>query len=142
MALGLLWATLTAIVMSVLLGFLWYAMLFKTPWLRAMGWDTLSHEEKKQKQESGGPGYVASMLGTAVLTVLLWFLFQWAGDTPDYADWLKGVVLGFTGWFAFYLPATLTNHFFAQKPLALWAIDAGHFGTQAVLVGLVVGLFA
>ncbi len=143
MALGLLWAVLAAVATNMLLGMAWYGWLFADAWLDAMGLDRLSEVEKERMQEEARPGYVVSMLGAALATVLLWFLFDWAQGMPaGYSDPLKGLVLGFTAWLAFYLGPTLTTTFFEERNLKAWAIGAGYWGVLAMLYGVYVGLFA
>lgn len=139
---GLLWAVLAAVAVNMLLGMLWYGTLFAKPWIKAMGWGDLRPEELKAKQQSAGPGYAISMATSAVATVMLWFLFDWAQGTPDaYAPWLKGLVIGFTGFVAFYIPGTLTGAFFHEQRFSLWAISAGYWGILAMAWGVFVGLF-
>lgn len=142
MALGLLWAVLAAVATNIVMGMLWYGWLFKDPWMRSMGLDRLSEAEQEAMQKEAMPGYGMSMASAAVATVLLWFLFGWAGNMPEaYSDPLKGLVLGFTVWLGFYVGPTLTAEFFEDKRWTTWAIGAGYWGVLAILYGLYVGIF-
>lgn len=142
LTLGTLWAVLAAAATTMVLGMIWYGKLFQKPWVEAMGWQDLSEAELKEKQDSAGPGYMMSLAGTVLATVLLWFLYDWSTGMPEgYAPWMKGLVLGFTGFLAFYLPGTLTGTFFHEQSFKLWAISAGYWFVLALAWGAFVGIF-
>lgn len=142
LTIGVLWAILAGVATNMILGMLWYGPLFGKAWLRGMGWADRSDEELEAMKKSAGPGYMVSMLTSAVAVLLLWFLFDWATDAPEsYAPWLKGLVLGFTGWAAFYVPGSLTAIFFQEQKFSVWAIGAGYWGLLAMAWGAYVGLF-
>ncbi len=140
MALGLLWAVLAAVATNMLVGFVWYGVLFEGPWSRSMGYDDISQAESEQMQAQARPGYAVSMAGAAVATLMLWFLYGWA-DAMPVEGWLKGVEIGFMAWLGFYVGPSLTAEFFEGRRWTAWAIGAGYWGVLAILYGVYVGVF-
>jgi Protein of unknown function (DUF1761) len=141
-SLGLLWAALTAVAGSFALGFLWYGPLLGKPWMRAMGWEGMAPEELKRRQKSATPGYLTSVGGTIVATVLVWILYGWAVKGAPYSGPMLGMAIALAGWVAFYLPGTLTGRFFESGGWALTWIGAGYWAIVALLQGAAVGFFA
>lgn len=55
---------------------------------------------------------------------------------------MLGMAIGLAGWFAFYLPGTLTSRFFEGQGWALTWIGVGYWAVCALIQGVAVGLFA
>ncbi len=143
--LGTLWAVLVSVVATMVVGMLGYGPVFGKPWMRAMGMDALSDEERAKMQKEGMPGYMASMGMTAVAVILLDFLVDWTEVGGAYADrpgWVGGMAVAFTAWAAFYVPGTLTAQFFEGRRWLVWALGAGYWGVLALLWGAFVGAFS
>jgi hypothetical protein len=118
-------AVLIAIVVSGVLGALWYSpILFLRPWARAAG-----------REPVQSPTVYGATLLSAVAAALAFG--WWAGPQPDLAESiLDGFVVGL-----FFAAASLGLHYsFAGRPLTLWLIDGGFQVTRFVLLGVVFGL--
>jgi hypothetical protein len=118
-------AVLIAIVVSGLLGALWYSpLLFLRPWASAAG-----------REPVQSPTVYGATLVTAIAAALAFG--WWAGPEPDIGESaLDGFVVGL-----FFAAASLGLHYaFAGRPLTLWLIDGGFQVVRFVLLGLVFGL--
>jgi hypothetical protein len=139
--LELVWIVLACVATAMALGMAWYGFLFTKPWMKAMGWDTLTEQELKEKGKTGGPGYLISMIGAALGGLALWFIFD--RSPPGWETFGKpayGALLGLLFWGAIYVPTTATTVFFESRNWTLWGIDISFRGTVFVLWGLWVGL--
>lgn len=140
--LGTLWAALIAAAATMVLGFVWYGVLFEKLWLRAMGFGDLSADEKKRMQQEAVPGYAISTVGAAVTAVLLDFLVDWAQPGSPYADQhgaVVGLAVASTAFLALYVPSTLTAQFFEGRRWVAWALGVGYWGILALVTGAAVG---
>lgn len=123
-----IWAVVAAAVSSFVLGGLWYSpVLFEKVWNR----------------ENGGvpqTGHPARVFGVAfVFSLVAAFAFAWLlGPQPSLEKALSwGAVAGF----GMVAASFGINYQFAQRSLALWAIDGGYHTAQFLLFGLILGLW-
>jgi hypothetical protein len=131
-------AILVASLAFMVLGFLWYSpLLFAKPWTKLMGFDMSSKEKIKEMQAKAGPAYFVSFIGAIVqstaIAVLSYTLYA--------QDLGQAVMLGFLLWFGFQAPFSLSGVLYAQKPLKLWAIDAGYQLVGLMIASVIIYLF-
>lgn len=131
-------AILVASLAFMVLGFLWYSpLLFAKPWTKLMGFDMSSKEKIKEMQAKAGPAYLASFIGAIVqstaIAVLSYTLYA--------QDLGQAIMLGFLLWFGFQAPFSLSGVLYAQKPLKLWAIDAGYQLMGLMIASVIIYLF-
>lgn len=145
LGIGTLWAVLAAMGTSMVLGIVWYGMIWKRPYMQLTGLDKLSEAEQEKSQKEAMPGYISSLITVAIATVVIAFLYDWSFEGSGYTSpAVFGLALGTTGWLAFYMPGTFTNRFFLPErpPLGLWFITSGYWLIVAALTGLYVGVFS
>lgn len=123
-------AVLVATVAHQALGALWYGLVFRDTWLRAMGMTP----EDVQREGPGGEmalGAVASLLSSLALAVLLTF------DTdPTLGD---GVAAGAVAGIGFVAAATFMNGAYEQKKPILSAIFGAYYTVGLMIAGAILG---
>ena len=112
-------------------GAVWYMALGKQ-WMAATG----RTEEEIKADKSPVPfaiGFLASLLTAGMMR----HIFATSG--------IDGIVAGLVGGLGIGVfiaaPWILTNYAFANRPRALWWIDAGHAALACGAIGAVLGLF-
>lgn len=131
-------AILVAALAFMVLGFLWYSpLMFAKPWTKLMGFDMSSKEKIKEMQKQAGPAYFVSFIGAIVqstaIAVLSYTLYA--------QDIGQAALLGFLLWFGFQAPFSLSGVLYAQKPIKLWAIDAGYQLVGLMMASVIIYLF-
>lgn len=121
-------AVLVAAVAHQALGALWYAVLFRNAWLRAMG---MSQEEVRAQAPGGEMivGGVASLLSALALALILTFV-----PDPDVAD---GVAAGAVAGIGFVTAATFMNGAYEQKRPALSAMFGAYYTVGLMVAGAI-----
>jgi len=122
------WAVLLAAVTSFLLGGLWYSKkVFGGIWNRANGGPP-------------GTGHPAKVFGVSFVFALLAALAfaRLLGPDPTLA---RAVQAGLLAGFGVAATSFGINYQFAQRPFAMWWVDAGYHTVQFVIFGLVLGLW-
>ena len=122
-----------AAVLSFALGMLWYSpLLFAKPWMAGHGY---TEADLKRMQSGMGPTYALSFVCWFVMATVLAVVAGHFGEGvgPTFH-------VGLHLWLGFSATVGLTNNRFSDKPLSLWAIDAGYqvasIGVMAVVLGL------
>lgn len=121
-------AVIVALVAHQGLGALWYGMLFRDTWLRAMGMTA----EDVQRAAPGGEivvGTVASIVSVISLALLLSLV-----EDPALADGLSiGAVCGI----GFVTAATFMNGAYEQKKPLLSALFGAYYTLGLILAGAI-----
>ena len=112
------------------LGALWYGVVFRNTWLRAMN---MSPEEIERQGPDAGMalGAVASLLSSIAVALLLTF-----ADDPTVAD---GVTVGAVAGLGFVTAATFMNGYYEQKPPILSVLFGAYYTIGLIIVGAIVG---
>lgn len=121
-------AVLVAAIAAFAIGGLWYGPLLGKPWMRASG----VTEEKARSANMAvifGLAFVLELVAAVALAMFI---------GPE-ADLRFGVFAGFmTG--AFFVSTALgVVYLFEQRPLTLWAIDAGYQVVLFTVMGAILG---
>ena len=123
-------AVLVAGVAHQALGGLWYGLLFRNTWLRAMGMTP----EEVRAQAPGGEmaiGAVASLLSSLALALMLSF-----ATDPSVGD---GVAAGAVAGLGFVTAATFMNGAYEQKPPVLSAMFGAYYTLGLMIAGAILG---
>ncbi len=123
-------AVLAGTVAHQALGALWYAVLFRDTWLRAMG----MRPEEIETESPGGEmafGSVASLLSVTSLALILSMV-----DDPTLVD---GVLLGGVAGTGFVAAATFMNGIYEQKKPLLSALFGAYYTLGLMVAGAIVG---
>jgi hypothetical protein len=123
-------AVLAATVAHQALGALWYGVVFRDTWLRAMG---MTPEEIRTEAPGGEMAYgaVASLLSAIALALIL----SLAPD-PDLAD---GIVTGVVAGVGFVAAATFMNGVYEQKAPVLSLLFGAYYTAGLAIMGAILG---
>lgn len=131
MDLDLNWlAVLGGTVAHQALGALWYAVLFKNTWLRAMGMDP-----KEIQTEAPGAEMAFGTVASLVSVISLGLLLS-AFDEPTVTD---GVVVGAICGIGFVTAATFMNGIYEQKKPILSALFGSYYTAGLMVAGAILG---
>ena len=123
-------AVLAGTVAHQALGALWYGVIFRDTWLRAMG---MTPEDVERESPGGGMaiGAVASLVSVIALAYLMTGI-----DNPYVAD---GIVLGAVTGIGFVAASTLMNGFYEQKKPILSVLFGGYYTLGLIIAGAILG---
>lgn len=126
-------AVLVSAVASFALGAIWYSpALFANPWMKAVGFSEDNPPGGNMAKTFGLSFVMIFIMVTGLALVLLTH-----GGQPMTA--LVGMKHGFFLGVVFVGTSTAINYLYQQKPLYLWAIDAGYQILYLGLSGLILG---
>ena len=123
-------AILAATVAHQAIGALWYGVVFRDTWLRAMG----KTQEDIQTESPGGGmafGAVASLVSVIALAVILTY-----PDDPSVAD---GIAAGAVTGIGFVAASTFMNGFYEQKAPVLSVLFGAYYTLGLVAAGAILG---
>lgn len=127
---------LVCAVLNMVLGFIWYAMIFSKAFIELMG---LSPERMSDPdaQTAAVHGYFASFFSSVIMAFSLsYFIVYMDIDTA-----FDGFRLGILSWLGFTLTTMLPNHYFSMKPLKLALINIAYPMVGLSLMGTVLALW-
>lgn len=114
---------------GLILGYLWYSVLFAKQWQKLAGVTDAQMKKGMPKRALG------SYLLTLVMAVNL------AAFIGGEADWIFGLSAGFAAGFGWVALSFGINYMFEHKPFKLLFINAGYFTVLLSIMGLIIGLF-
>ncbi|PJZ70881.1 hypothetical protein CH373_06350 [Leptospira perolatii] len=135
-------AILTAVVINIVIGNIWYGPLFGKAWAAAVGIDMSKKPPTMEMVKSMGLMVIGSFLMAWVFAhnAFVWnFLYdktmlQVHGPA---IPWLMGFYGGFYTWLGFIVPLTLNSVAFEGKPWKLFGINAGYYFISLQVIGMV-----
>jgi hypothetical protein len=124
-------AVIVAVVVTFVLGGVWYGPLFEKVWRAAEGRAEPQPARQKHPAFVYGLSFVLMLIAAMALAVAI-------GPDPNVARSVGfGLVIG-VGWVA---TSFGVNYLFAGRRPALYAVDAGYNVVLFALMGLIIGLF-
>jgi hypothetical protein len=129
------WAIVLAAAVSFVFGGVWYGILAKQ-WAEVAG----LHEDqlKSARGPSPKPFVIALVAQLVMASILDGLLLQMVhAGTP--MSFLAGAAAGFLVWLGFIVTALAVNHQFQMRPVALTAIDGGHWLGVTLIQGVILG---
>ena len=113
-------------------GAVWYMVLAK-PWMQAVG-----KTEAEVKASQNPVTFVIGFLAALLTAGMMRHVFSMSGIESIGGGLVSGLGIG-----AFMTaPWILTNYAFADRPKALWLIDAGYAAAACTIIGGILGTFA
>jgi hypothetical protein len=129
------WAVVLAAAASFVFGGVWYGVFAKQ-------WAEVAGLREDQLKSARGPSpkpfviaFAAQLIMAAVLDGLLLQLAH--SGTP--MGYLAGAAAGFLVWLGFIVTALAVNYQFQMRPVALTAIDGGHWLGVTLIQGVILG---
>lgn len=126
------WAVIVAAIASFAAGAAYYGAL-GGQWMRAAGMD---EDEVKASGPPVGP-MITSFVTELIMAVALAGLVGHLGIVSVRVSLISALSV----WVGFVVGPTAVNYAFQSRPLALTAIDAGHWLMVLLIQGLIIGLF-
>ncbi|MBI3004800.1 MAG: DUF1761 domain-containing protein [Ignavibacteriales bacterium] len=108
-------AILVAAVANMVIGFLWYGLLFGKKWAALHG-----YTEEQIKSMNPGPLYAQSFVAVLVSYYIL------ARFVPSTATLMDGIEVACLVWLGFVTTTQFTASLFSTKPRALYFLDTGY----------------
>lgn len=117
-------AVIIAGAVSMALGFLWYSVLLKKPFMKERGF---SAESLKKMQKEMGKWYGLSFVLSLVMAYVLSHVMTFSENFYGMPALSTGLMSGFFMWLGFVMPVQATGTIFADKRnWKLFAIDTGY----------------
>jgi len=115
-------AVLVAAISTMVVGFVWYAILFRRPWIRLMGYDPDDKAKLSQMRRGAGKSYALTFLAAVVSAVVLAKII----DVTTVNSVFYGMKIGFAVWLGFVTTVQLTGALFAKQSAKLYLINTGY----------------
>lgn len=120
-------AVLVAAIVTFLLGWVWYSLLFKSMWMGYAGVSTMS--------PSAGLLVVQFVLGW----VLAYFVAIAISKAPNpNLTASDGIMFGVFSGIGFFAVPLLLDYVSEGRPVGLWLINAGYIVVSMIVIGVVV----
>ena len=131
------WPVLVTAIISMAIGAFWYSPLgFGKVWTTLMGFS--DEAMQKAKEKGMGKTYLASFIGTLVMTYVLG-IFVVALERVTFT---QGAQLGFWIWLGFVATTFLNSVLWEGKPLKLYAINISHYLAVLLVAGGILAALA
>ncbi|UCH84373.1 MAG: DUF1761 domain-containing protein [Candidatus Latescibacterota bacterium] len=122
------WAILVAGIAYFVLGGVWYAVVWRKPWTRALA---LEPDVKEQAEKDFPKALVCHLLSGILTAVVLGFIIRTAGANT----FLDGVIYGLWVWLAFGFTINLNSFMFEKRPAPVFLTNGGFYLAAFAVVG-------
>jgi len=131
------WLAIAAsVVVSMLMGFLWYGVLFQSQWMAGNGFTM--EGDKMFKNGAEIPMSTTPMIVNTVAMVVYALIMNWLLNKMNISTWQSGALAG--GGIGLLMAfGILTGNMFAQNPMSLSLVDGSYSFLLFVLIGAIVG---
>ena len=133
------WAILGAVVVSIVLGTLWYGPLFGKQWMHIVG---ISREQMEKMGAKGRQAmmrsYAIMALGSLVMAYVLAHVIAYASAFTGSGGTDAGVAAGISVWIGFVAPVMMGNVLWEGRPWKYWFITSGYYLVSLVLMGAII----
>ena len=107
----------------MVVGFLWYSpILFAKPWMKGMGWDSVSAEQIAAAKKKAGPMYALSLFFSFLTAAVLMKFFSAIGvhTSP------KALQIAGAAWLGFIMPVQATGAMFGRQKRVVFLINTAY----------------
>ena len=130
-------AVLVCGIAAMVIGFVWYGPLFGKTWMRIMGADSMTPEQKAAMKSSMWGMYVIQFILSLITAgVLAFHIANWSGPQ-------SALVIAICSWFGFVMTTTAGGALWSGKPKSVaWSmffISAGAQLVTFIVFGLILG---
>lgn len=122
-------AVLVAAVASMIIGFVWYGVLFKNAWIKAM-----KLKEGELDMERPWVPYLISFITSTLLAAAFSMIFNVFPVTSLAGAALVALIM----WVGFVALVMGRNYAYANKSTKLYAIDAGYVLVEMIAIALII----
>jgi len=135
------WAVLASVVLSIVLGSLWYGPLFGKMWTKLEGWTKADMEKGMADKKGMMRAYGIQTLGAFFMAFVLSHSLIFAATYLHESGVSAGLQTGFWNWIGFIAPATLTNVLWEGKSWKLWLLTNGYWLVLLLSMGVLLSLW-
>jgi hypothetical protein len=128
-------AVAVCVLLSFILGFVWYAAIFMKPWTKEMGYDPNMRPDKKQMTK----GMMVSILGNFLFVwMLAFYLAGWKyfPNSNEMGTMSFAVNSALSVWLGFFVPVHLSKIVWEKHTWKLFFINSGYNLVSAILVAI------
>lgn len=134
-------AVFASMVLSVILGTIWYGPLFGKFWTKEMGWTEKEMKKGAEDKAAMMKSYGIQTLGSLIMVFVLAHSLVFAATYLNISGVLAGIQAGFWNWLGFIAPVTLTNVLWEGKSWKLWALTNGYYLVTLSAMGVLLALW-
>ncbi|MFN0174827.1 MAG: DUF1761 domain-containing protein [Saprospiraceae bacterium] len=129
-------AIVASVIVGMLLGFLWYGMLFNSQWMAGNGFTI--EGDKMFKNGAEIPMSATPMIFNTVAILIYALIMNWLLNKMNISSWQSGALAG--GVIGLLMAiGILTGNMFAHNPMSLSMVDGSYSLLLFVLIGAIVG---
>ena len=132
------WAVLGAAVASMVVGFLWYGVLFRKKWMALMGY---TPETMGQMKMTANQAYLLQFIASLLMAFILSHALVSAKAYLGSSGVSAGFAIGFWNWLGFVVPVSLGAVLWENRPWSLWLINASSYLVTLVVMGIILSLW-
>jgi hypothetical protein len=129
-------AVAACVLLSFILGFVWYAGLFMKPWTKEMGYDPNMRPDKRQMMK----GMAVSVIGNFLFVwMLAFYLAGWKyfPNSNEMGTMSFAVNSALSVWLGFFVPVHLSKIVWERHSWKLFFINSGYNLVSAILVAII-----
>ena len=129
-------AVAVCVLLSFILGFVWYAAIFMKPWTKEMGYDPNMRPDKKQMMK----GMMVSIIGNFLFVwMLAFYLAGWKyfPNSNEMGTMSFAVNSALSVWLGFFVPVHLSKIVWEKHSWKLFFINSGYNLVSAILVAII-----
>jgi hypothetical protein len=126
-------AVLVAAIVSYVIAFLWYGVIFKNRWMQLTRVTEMKPSAKTVILALVGAWFTSWVLAHAVIFGNAFL--QTSGVSG-------GLMCGFFNWFGFVAPVTMTSVLYEKRSWNLWILDNGFWLLDLLVMGAILSAWA
>lgn len=132
-------AVVSATVIAIILGFLWYGPIFGKKWMAEAG--ITPEKLARDKAKGMGKTYAIMIVSTCVMSYVLSHVLVFASMYLQTSGITAGISTGFWMWLGFVMPVSLGSVLWDGKSWTYWFITAGYYLVALIFMGIVLALW-
>ena len=129
-------AVAVCVLLSFILGFVWYAAIFTKPWTKEMGYDPNMRPDKIQMMKVMAVSVIGNFL---FVWMLAFYLAGWKyiPNSDQMGTMSFAVNSALSVWLGFFVPVHLSKIVWEKHSWKLFFINSGYNLVSAILVALI-----
>src|SRR3989344_4191809 len=131
-------AIVVAAVASMVVGFVWYGVLFKNRWMSLMG---ITSDSMANMKMTANQAYIWQFVASLVMAYVLAHSLLFANAYLNVGAIQAGVMVGFWNWFGFVAPVTIGIVLWENKPWTLWFLNVSNYLVSLIVMGVILSLW-
>ena len=131
-------AIVVAAVASMVVGFVWYGVLFKKRWMSLMG---ITSDSMANMKMTANQAYMWQFVASLVMAYVLAHSLLFTNAYLNVGAIQAGVMVGFWNWFGFVAPVTIGIVLWENKPVLLWFLNVSNYLVSLIVMGVILSLW-